>query len=429
MKRLNDVVEALPKLKLALSRACQWLVNVSLVRTDQLTAERNSHQFPYDNWRGAFRGEYSAATRTWDFFCPIWHGGQAVKALVLAHRVLPEQDLLAPAMEGAGFILRHQVKSGPDAGLILAYEDLPDQVFTSAILESLDGLFHLGRVTEDRRYTDAALAAAKWCRDRAWIADQGLIRDLYDPKTGRFVENAVVVKDGAPGRPLADDAIWLIAHQLTGEAAYRHAFYDVLNRLLVDERPSGNWVDYGPCRPEFGECHPRHAYWWGLPMINAWRDSRDPRWLDGARRAGLWYIKAQRTDGGLFRYTDLEFKTGCFDHATSGIMCASILWLRLFQETGDPMWLEPMHRALNYAINLQFVTPADPNLKGCILEKVLAPDGTDRSPYYIRDLGTIFFAQATAMLLSAVSWPAVEVSATVSIGPRKKRYVFQPGNE
>jgi len=141
-------------------------------------------------------------------------------------------------------------------------------------------------------------------------------------------------------------------------------------------------------------------------MVDAWRDSRDTRWLDAACRSGEWYIKAQRNDGGLFRYTDLDFKTPSFDHATSGIQCAAILWLRLFQETGDARWLEPMRRALAYAMRLQFIEPSDANLKGCILEKVLPPDGTDRSPYHIRDLGTIFFIQAASMLLLANRKPA-----------------------
>jgi hypothetical protein len=33
----------------------------------------------------------------------------------------------------------------------------------------------------------------------------------------------------------------------------------------------------------------------------------------------------------------------------------------------------------------------DLNLTGCIIEKVLPPDGTDRSLYHIRDIGSIFF--------------------------------------
>jgi hypothetical protein len=289
-------------------------------------------------------------------------------------------------------------------------------VYTSAILECLDGLLVLARVSGRRRYADAALNAVRWCREKAWIRGQGLMRDLYDPQARRFIESAVVTRDNAPGRPLADDAIWLKAAQLTGDETYREVFYEVLHRLLKDERPAGNWVDYGPCRPATGECHPRHAYWWGLPMIDAWQDSRDEKWLDAARRSGEWYVKAQRNDGGLFRFTDDQFKTDSFGHATSGIMCAVILWMRLFQETSETRWLEPMRKAMSYATRMQLTRPSDPNLAGCILEKVLPPDGTDRCPYYNRDLGSIFFAQAAAQLLLACEKPSSSpVSATVAV--------------
>jgi hypothetical protein len=55
---------------------------------------------------------------------------------------------------------------------------------------------------------------------------------------------------------------------------------------------------------------------------------------------------------------------------------------------------------------MQFTCPADPWLKGVILEKVLpvhdgwSRKGGDDSPYYIRDLGTIFFVQAAAQYLN-----------------------------
>lgn len=50
-------------------------------------------------------------------------------------------------------------------------------------------------------------------------------------------------------------------------------------------------------------------------------------------------------------------------------------------------------------MNMQFTNPEDPNLKGAILEKIMPPDGTDHNPYYIRDLGTIFFIQTISMYL------------------------------
>jgi hypothetical protein len=83
-------------------------------------------------------------------------------------------------------------------------------------------------------------------------------------------------------------------------------------------------------------------------------------------------------------------------------MCASILWLELFKATLDPQWLKPISKAIKFGMNMQFKNPKDENLKGCILEKVLPPDGTDSSPYYIRDLGTIFFIQVVALILEEI---------------------------
>ncbi|MEM2740391.1 MAG: hypothetical protein QXQ29_06290, partial [Candidatus Bathyarchaeia archaeon] len=105
--------------------------------------------------------------------------------------------------------------------------------------------------------------------------------------------------------------------------------------------------------------------------------------------------------GGLFRDTFIDFSTPSFGHATSGIACTVILWLELTQILEDKRYIEPMRKALRFCISMQFRNPEDPNLRGAILEKVLPPiDGTDKSPYHIRDLGTIFFIQAVAKILS-----------------------------
>ena len=47
---------------------------------------------------------------------------------------------------------------------------------------------------------------------------------------------------------------------------------------------------------------------------------------------------------------------------------------------------------------MQLRNVSDPNLKGALIEGVEAPDGTDASPYYVRDLAAIFFVQAAARL-------------------------------
>src|SRR5690606_3133524 len=145
--------------------------------------------------------------------------------------------------------------------------------------------------------------------EHAWVKGEGVVLDLYDPRARQFVEPAYTTLSRRGGRPLADDAVWFTCYQLTGDARFREAFYDVLECLLRTEHPPGNWVGYGPCLPATGEIHPRHAYWWGWPMLAAWRDSHEQRFLDAARRSAQWYVDAQRNDGGLFRYTDVHFRT------------------------------------------------------------------------------------------------------------------------
>lgn len=397
----KDALNQLPELHASILAACDWLIDVAQVTTEEVDPQQNPRNLRHDYWKGAFRGEYRVATKQWDFFCPCWHGAQAVKALCLAYKVSHDEHHLESARMGGDFILHCQVQEGADRGLILAYEDDPDKVGSAAILESLDGLFYLADATGDKRYEQAAIAALRWVRDHRWVKGKGLILGRYDPVTRQTILTPHISKDGGSGRPLADDAVFLKGYQRSGDESLREVFYDILERLLVDERPEGNWVDYSPCYRETGEIHPRHGYWWGRPMIDAYQDSGEQRWLDAACRSATWYTKAQRRDGGMFRMTDLNFDTGCFNQATSGIVCAAILWIELFELTGETMWLEPARKALDFAMSVQFVEPQDLNLTGCILEKVLPPDGTDRSPYHIRDLGTIFFVQAGAKLILA----------------------------
>jgi hypothetical protein len=49
---------------------------------------------------------------------------------------------------------------------------------------------------------------------------------------------------------------------------------------------------------------------------------------------------------------------------------------------------------------MQFRDVHDPNLQGAVIEAVNAPRGSDASPYYLRDLSTIFFVQAASRLLT-----------------------------
>ena len=225
----------------------------------------------------------------------------------------------------------------------------------------------------------------------------GLFRDAYDVRSRKFVPPPW--KSDKPGRPLADDAVFLTAAKRTGNERYRRIFFTTVDRLLKEEEPAGNWINFAPCKAKTGSIHPRHAYWWGYPMLSAYKESGDRKYLACAIRAGEWYLGAMRKDGGLFRGTYRDFGTDSFGHATSGIACAVKMWLNLWREKPEERWLEASAKALSFCMKMQFRDVQDPNLKGAVLELVEPPDGTDRSPYRLRDLATIFFAQAATSVL------------------------------
>ena len=377
----------------SLELAVKWLTEIAMVRAeDQIDFPK---RLSYKRWRGAIRGEYSAAGKQWEMFCPMWHTGQAIKALCLAAKALNRPKLLDTAAFCAGFIMDNRITSTEDAGLIPAFEDIPDQINISAVLESLDGLFHLSEITGDQSYSDAAVQSLKWIRDNAWVAGKGIFNDIYDPQKRQFNFETHCHQ----GRPLLDDAVLVTAWQLTGDRSFLDMAKRIAETLLEKEHPQGNWMAYIPCSTTRQDIHPRHAYWWGMPMRKLYHATGDKRFLNCFERGAQWYARALRSDGGIIRRTRVDFNTESFGHATSGSACAARYFMQYQAETGSTIFEPLLGKALNYCIGMQFTHPQDQNLLGAILEKVTPPYGSDASPYYIRDLGTIFFIQAAAEYL------------------------------
>ena len=398
------------RLRDAATLACDWLVGVAQVQGRDLPSDtRDSMGHGYRDWRGAIRGEYSAATRQWGFFCPVWHTAQAAKSLILAARRLGQPRFLAAAQRGIGFVLDKQIwdPAHADHGLILAYEDFADKVNTSAVMESLHGVMLAADEAGSGEGWARAEAAGDFLLRRLYLPEHGVFRDAYDPQAhAAVVPNPFRTRNDIGGRPLLEDGVFAKLYARTGRRDFLDAQIRVSEALVAHQRPPGNWLDYGPCNAAKGSFHPRHTYWWGLPLLDTWRHTRRREFLDTAIAAGEFCRRAIRPDGGWIRGLYLDNRTDSFGHATSGSACAAILWLALHRATGDGAWLEPAATALDYCMKVQFVRPADANLRGAVLEKVLPPDGTDRSPYHLRDLGTIFFVTAaTAWLALAEEGP------------------------
>ena len=49
-----------------------------------------------------------------------------------------------------------------------------------------------------------------------------------------------------------------------------------------------------------------------MPFIEAYRDTKQEKYLAVAKRAGDWYAQAQRSDGGMFRASHLEILPSSF---------------------------------------------------------------------------------------------------------------------
>ena len=381
-------------LEISLANAVKWLTDIATVKNNQPIGVHGA-KMPISFWNGAMRGEYNVASRQWECLCPVWHTGQAVKALVMAAEILNDAQLLEDAKFNAEFIIQNRIAKGKDKGLILAFEDHPDRVNTSAILESIDGLFCLSKATKDEKYQNAAIEALYWIKNSAWQSDKKLFNDIYEPSSEKFLFGI----RGSQGRLLLDDAAFLKGWELTKDESLRQIAVDTAKGLLENETPSGNWIKYIPCNAENGNIHPRHAFWWGMPMLEVYKATGDENFLQCFFRSIKWYKNALRKDGGFIRGTYTDFNTDSFGHATSGTACAVISFIKYYEHTGDKSIIEYIERGLDYCMKMQFTNPDDPNLQGVILEKILPPDGTDQNPYYIRDLGTIFFIQAASLYL------------------------------
>ena len=390
------------KLKRRLVLALDWLSEIAIKREETITDELNVLQAEHAYWKGAIKNEYMVERKKWNFYAPVWHSGQAIKALVLASQLVfieEKKKYLVAAKNIAKFILKNQIwkEGSPEHGLIFSYEDLPGKITTSGMLEAADGLFILSEITGNEEYKNKTLAALEYCFNNLYIKGEGLFHDAYDYKNKTILDpynNELVDGKDLPGRPLNDDSVYLKAYKITRDEKYKIVFWEIIDRLMKEENPPGNWIKYFPCNQRKGYIHPRHAFWWGVPFIRAYEETKDSNYLDIAIRCGEWYKKAVRVDGGLFRNTYLDYNTDSFGHATSGTACAAILWMELKKHAQKGEYNSYIRNSLVHCMNMQFTKPVDHNLLGCVLEKVLPPNGTDRNPYLIRDLATIFFIQA-----------------------------------
>lgn len=382
----------------ALRWAADWLILRAQIRGPEQTFE-NPERYPHADFAGAMRTEYDTTTKVWSINGPVFHTGQAVRALLVAYRRTGDARYRDSALLGGEFLLRERIgePGHPQFGLLKSLEQNDDEINVQVTIEAMAGLLDLFELTGDARYLDLARNSAEILVDGAYLPDQRLMLDHYSLKKRAFFRDP---DNEFPGRAMLDDAVLVRLSKLTGEERFQDVFLAMAGRIFDAEGPSGTWLHFPPWKPSAGRIHNRKSWWWGWPLLSAYDVSGEQRFLDGAIRAADWYLRTQNLDGGLYYTPRPDERHNSFGLCTSVVAVAAIFWADLLNRTGDQRYLDPIRRANGFLLAAQFgQNVPDPDARGALFESPKPPDGSLAPGFRVRDIAPIFAIRAWDAIL------------------------------
>ena len=377
----------------ALVRGADWIVGQAQVRGAAQTFE-NPSRYPHGDYTGAMRTEYDTTTGIWSINGPVFHTGQAIRALLVAEARTDDARYREAALIGGEFLLRERIDEAghPQRGLLKSLEQNDDEINVQVTVEALSGLLDLHQATGEARWLEAAVESVDILIRDAYLPAERLMRDHFSLRARGFVGDA---DNDLPGRAMLDDAVLARLADLTGENRYRRMFLEMADRLLAEEGPEGTWLRFPPWTPSAGRIHNRKNWWWGWPLLAAFDATGEQRYFAGAVRAADWYLNAQNLDGGLYYTPGPDGRHNSFGLCTSVVAVAVLFWCDLLRRTGDGRYVEPIRRGVGYLLAAQFRDDlADPNVRGALMESPKPPDGTLAPGFRVRDIASIFAIRA-----------------------------------
>ena len=275
--------------------------------------------------------------------------GYIIPTFLAYAAIVGRNDLRERALRMARWEIDVQMESGAVQGGVIGHTPTPAIFNTGQVLFGWAAAY---RETADSRFQKAAGRAADFLVE-AMDADGAWRRH-----GSRFARQGVNVYDARTAWGLLDASL------ITGDARHREAALRNLQFVLTRQRANG-W---------FEECclddndHPLlHTIAYTMEgLVESGLILGDARYVDAARRAADALLALQRGDGGLSGRFDAVWRPSASWSCLTGDAQTSIVWLRLFEVTGERRYLDAARRLIRYVAATQDLAHGEPGVRGGI---------------------------------------------------------------
>lgn len=342
--------------------ALDWLVYSGIRHTVDAQIARGGVNQGY-NWRErSFPFIYSEIT------------GYAVSAFANAYRWTQEESYLDLARQSANFLKSLQSLAREEAtrGAVCHGLSLPDltprrQFYSFDLAMCLQGLLDLHAVEPAPELRESARAMGDWLLERAQQED-GSFLSMYDAETDEWQR---------PGDNFYDDkgclhakhAIGLLKlSRAIGDERYTQAAVRVCDWVLKLQDDDGAFR--ATERTQQVVSHPHCYATEGLLFAHYVLGTQC--YLDAARRAGRWLLRAQNRDGAMsiaykrrwWRMGRRVVETVRPRRVTDATAQSIRIWLALYYLDGDPRFLAACQKARGFLARMQCTASSDRNAVG-----------------------------------------------------------------
>jgi uncharacterized protein YyaL (SSP411 family) len=329
------------------------------------------------NEQGVSRCDYNIPEGKWYEYEPPWHTGQAIYALLEAHRLTGEQKYLDKAILAGNWWVSLEIKDHPKLNGMVASvhgDHAGETIVFATMSDGSAGLFKLYDATGDKRYGDVTTRAGDWMLRNMCLLEEGVCYDNVDPKTGEVMtESSPFWPDKENqtlwdvARPNNEGSLFLDMYEYTGNEEYKAAFITLCNSLVDKQGPEGLWMHFMPNDLESGSVHPRFNLWYAESLIYGYELTGDRRYLEAATKTLEIFTRFQDSRGTIYYRNYVDGGRDRSSVCGSAVAFSGILWLRL-REHGVEGFDENIELSLDWILKNRYATDhPDPNLAGAVI--------------------------------------------------------------